>query len=488
MVEEPTRPRESVHRESHAESSARRNGSESLEEIEKILRDNRALQTELELRTEELRLTQGELEIARERSTRMYDDCMRAEAALSFTEERLRLTLEAANTGTWEWNTQTNENRWSANLWRMYGLAPDSCEASYNAWLQSVHPDDRDRVQRAVLESAAAGTEINAEWRVFSTAGEVRWLTSRGNIIRDDNGTATRYLGVVFDVTERKLTESRIGAAQIEMQALLAESERSRRAMLSVVEDQMESGRQIRVLNDELEQRVQDRTAQLTAANRELEAFSYSVSHDLRAPLRAMDGFSGALLADYEERLDEQGRHYLLRIKDASRRMAQLIDDLLGLSQVTRCEMNLEPVDLSAIAQQIAEDLHSQSPERQVEFDIAPGLVARADRNLMRIVLQNLLGNAYKFTSKCEQAQIRVGEREQSGSRVFFVSDNGAGFKMEYRDKLFAPFQRLHSTREFPGNGIGLATVQRIIARHGCQLWAEAAVNRGATFFFTLEA
>lgn len=242
---------------------------------------------------------------------------------------------------------------------------------------------------------------------------------------------------------------------------------------------------------DLLAQRVRERTAQLEAANKELEAFAYSVSHDLRAPLRSLDGFSTALLSRYHDQLDEQGRHYLERIQAASQRMGELIQDLLDLSRVSRREMSRQTVDLSALAREIAAELQAQAPQRQAEFRIANGLTAEGDPSLLRVALENLLGNAWKFTVQREQAVIEFGKMEVEGEPpfsplIFFVRDNGVGFDMTYADKLFAPFQRLHSQREFPGTGIGLATVQRIIARHGGRVWAEAAPDRGATFYFTL--
>jgi light-regulated signal transduction histidine kinase (bacteriophytochrome) len=208
--------------------------------------------------------------------------------------------------------------------------------------------------------------------------------------------------------------------------------------------------------------------------------------HDLRAPLRSIDGFSQALLQDYAGRLDDQGQDYLKRIRAAGRQMSQLIDDLLKLSRVTRSEMRREPVDLSALAQAIAAELQAAQPERQVEWSIAPGLVANADANLMRILLTNLLGNAYKFTARHPIALIEWGMLEQENRLVYFVRDNGSGFDMAYADKLFGVFQRLHSADEFEGTGVGLAIVHRIIKRHGGRVWAEGKINEGATFYFAL--
>ncbi len=241
---------------------------------------------------------------------------------------------------------------------------------------------------------------------------------------------------------------------------------------------------QIHRLNLELERRVHE----LATLNQELEAFSYSVSHDLRAPLRAIAGFSQALAEDYEATLDDQGKDYIRRIHAATQRLTQLIDDLLMLSRVTRSEMNRETtVDLSALASSIAAQLQSTQPERRSRFIIQPGLVTHGDAQLLRIALDNLIANAWKFTSKVPEARIEFGTAgTENGRTIYFVRDNGAGFDMAFADKLFGPFQRLHSGNEFPGTGIGLATVQRIIHRHGGRVWAEGQVGKGATVHFTL--
>jgi light-regulated signal transduction histidine kinase (bacteriophytochrome) len=226
---------------------------------------------------------------------------------------------------------------------------------------------------------------------------------------------------------------------------------------------------------------------ELEAVNKELEAFSYSVSHDLRAPLRSIDGFSQALLEDCLDRLDSIGQDYLHRIRSATQRMGQLIDDLLNLSRVTRSDMQMEEVDLSQITSRICTELQSSQPERQMEFAIEAGLRDRGDRHLLQVLLENLLQNAWKFTSKNPQAKIEFGAISKSkGISIYFLRDNGVGFDMAYNNKLFKPFQRLHGMHEFPGNGIGLATVQRVVRRHGGRVWAEGIIGEGATFYFTL--
>ena len=244
--------------------------------------------------------------------------------------------------------------------------------------------------------------------------------------------------------------------------------------------------RELAEMNQGLERRVLERTIELEAANQELEAFSYSVSHDLRAPLRALDGFSLALLQDYGEHLDDTGKDYLARVRAAAQRMGQLIDDMLMLSRVTRREMVREQVDLSALARAVLADLREAQPQRAVEADVADDLVASGDPALLRIVLQNLLMNAWKFTSRRPEAHIAVGEVRRDAGAAYFVRDDGAGFDATYVDKLFTPFQRLHAAEEFPGTGVGLATVARIVRRHGGSVWAEGAVDCGATFYFTL--
>jgi len=262
-----------------------------------------------------------------------------------------------------------------------------------------------------------------------------------------------------------------------------------RRAVLVVAEDiteRQQAEEAIQNLNADLERRVAERTAQLEATNKELEAFSYSVSHDLRAPLRSIDGFSQALLEDYGDRLDADGHDYLQRVRSATQRMSQLIDDLLSLARVTRSALHYESVDLSAHARAITDQLQQAEPDRQVEFLIAPDLIAQGDGRLLNVMLENLLGNAWKFTVKRPCATIEFGAVPYDGRVAYFVCDNGAGFDMAYADKLFGAFQRLHPMSEFAGTGIGLATVQRIIHRHGGHVWAEGAVEQGATFYFTL--
>lgn len=290
-----------------------------------------------------------------------------------------------------------------------------------------------------------------------------------------------------------KLSDDEIGQLAQSLNGMLGEMERATRelegsnaGLAREVAERRRAEEEIRRLNEELERRVKERTTQLEYTNAELEAFCYSVSHDLRAPLRAVDGFSQALLEDFPHDVPEDAKGYLTRIRSSTLRMGQLIEDLLNLSKVSRAELARREVDLGQIAQEIVADLRQREPAREVEVSIWDGLQANADGRLIRAALENLIGNAWKFSSRTGRPRIEVGAMRDGGQATYFVRDNGAGFDMKYANKLFGAFQRLHSANEFQGTGIGLATVQRIVHKHGGRIWADATPGKGAVFYFTL--
>jgi PAS domain S-box-containing protein len=376
----------------------------------------------------------------------------RAEQALRESEQRLQLAVESANLGLWDWDVPGQRIYYSPRWKALLGYADDELQADTSLWETLLHPEDRAAAQarlRAFLRQPIGAYED--EFRLRHRDGSYRWIRSHAMPIVGANGRPARMIGVHVDFTGRREAEDAV-----------------------------------RRLNADLEARVTERTAQLEVALRELEAFSYSVSHDLRAPLRAIDGFAQALAEELPPDLPNGHRHYLQRVRAAAQRMGSLIDDLLQLSRVSRHELSHVAVDLSTLAREIESELRRAQPGRQVTFSVAPGMVARGDPHLLRTALDNLLGNAWKYTSKHSSAHIAFGAERIDGERVFVLRDDGAGFDPAYADKLFGAFQRLHAPGEFEGTGIGLATVQRIVQRHHGRIWAEGAVERGATFYFTL--
>lgn len=336
--------------------------------------------------------------------------------------------------------------------------------------------------------------EYLADKRYVRKDGSIVWVTLAVSPMWAPGEPPTTNISMVLDVTQRKMAEERARAAQTETGRLLVEADRSRQALLSVVEDQREteaalrrSEGMFRQLNAELERRVSERTAQLEDANKELEAFSYSVSHDLRAPLRAIDGFSRMIVEDHSESLDSEGRRLLSVVSANARRMSQLIDDLLRLSRLGRSEMRLTSVDMSALVRTAFEEVvGDRSARDRIELRVGELPGVEGDPALLRQVWINLLSNAVKFSASREQAVLEVEGALGSGGAVYSVKDNGAGFNMAHAGKLFGVFQRLHGPTEFEGTGVGLALVKRIVLRHGGRVWAEGAVGQGATFSFSL--
>lgn len=372
-----------------------------------------------------------------------------AEAAVQRSRDDLNRAQAVAHIGSWRLDVRRNELVWSDENYRIFGV-PQGTPLTYEIFLGRVHPEDREYVDQQ-WKAALAGKPYDIKHRILVENGPVKWVRERAELEFDPTGALWGGIGTTQDITELHRAEEAI-----------------------------------RQLNTGLEQRVRERTAELTAANQELESFSYAVSHDLRAPLRAMCGFSQALVEDFGATLQGEARVYLEQIIRASRHMSELVDGLLILSRCTRGELRRDPVDLSALCERIRGELSRAEPGRQVEWQIQPDLVARGDPRMIEVVMNNLLGNAWKYTARQAAPVIRVYAEPADGRPCFCVADNGAGFDMKHTEQLFKPFQRLHRQEEFPGTGIGLATVQRILHRHGGTIHATAAVGQGAIFKFSL--
>ncbi len=382
------------------------------------------------------------------------------QAALSNSQKMLSEAQRISHVGSWELEPEHDRLCWSEETYRIFELDPDSLshlsgESFFAAHIEhfrnTVHPDDLPLLDAAYTASVKDHGPFENRHRLQLPDGRIKYVHERGETLYDSDGAPLRSIGTVQDVTERTLVEQELTAYR-----------------------------------NTLEKQVAARTAELLNANEELEAFAYSVSHDLRAPLRAIHGFSQILMEDYEQLLDDEGRDYLRRVCANTKRMGELIDDLLSLSRISRHQLDIGHISFTALVREISETLQQQNPERRVHFGIQADVSARGDVRLLRIMLANLLGNAWKYTSKSDNVRICFGCCQQEGQTVFFVRDNGAGFDNQYASQLFKPFQRLHTAHEFEGSGIGLATVQRIVQRHGGQIWAEAEPGKGASFYFTL--
>ena len=385
---------------------------------------------------------------------RVGDRIDRAEKALQESEERFRQLSEQSEEVFWFNSLHPERTLYvSPTVKRIWGLSAQGFYQNARAWEESIHPEDRLQVHRA-YEGTLAGKDnrFESEYRVLQADGSVRWVHHSGTLIRNKAGEIVRVGGLARDITVRKRIEE-----------------------------------EIRRLNEDLESRVAERTAQLTAANQELEAFSYSVSHDLRAPLRHILGFAELLNKNAGPVLDEESLRYLKTISDSVKRMGELINDLLEFSRMARSEMQKVTVHLDDVVKASLQDVDDETKGRNIAWKISPLGEVVGDPSMLRQVMVNLLTNALKFTRTRPQAEIEIGSLPGPGNEtIVFVRDNGVGFDMEYANKLFGVFQRLHRQQDFEGTGIGLANVQRIIVRHGGRVWAEAALDHGATFFFSL--
>jgi PAS domain S-box-containing protein len=389
------------------------------------------------------------------------DDCGGAEAGLETVEQRLRALIESSTEATGLIDAAGVIRYASPSTTRVLGYAAEACLG--RRAFDFVHPDDRQYVRKLAtpLVQQPRGV-VSAQYRVRHQDGSWRWLLGTATNLLAEPGVHAIVVSHQ-DITERKLAEEAAGQI-IGAPSMASDQSTSRQT----------------------EEALRRHAAELEAMNRELEAFSSSVSHDLRTPLTSIMGYNELLLDRYVDRLDDTGRAYLRAVHAASERMAQIIDDMLQLSRAGRAELQTEPVDLSALVGTVAADLRRLEPERRADFVIAPSVVVHGDRRLLRMAMENLVGNAWKFTRPQSLPRIEFGVAECDGQTVYFVRDNGAGFDMAEAHRLFRPFQRLHSERTFPGTGVGLATVQRIIERHGGRVWAAGAVGHGATFSFLL--
>lgn len=368
---------------------------------------------------------------------------------------RTRMATDASGVGVWEWSLRNNVLTWDAHMLTIYGVTqkPAGSTFNYADWLTFIHPEDRNEFEQRLLNFVETGGTYEAIYRIVRPDGEMRWTKASALIERDFEGNMLHVVGTIGDIT-----------------------------------DMMSNQARIQDLNTYLEKKVEERTANLQVVIAELEAFSYSVSHDLRAPLRAIDGFSNILMTSYADKLDATAHGFLDRIRLAAQRMGITIDDLLALARITRTVLEAEDVDLSRMASEVVSTLKDQDPLRVCDVHIQADMHEWADPAMMRIVLTNLIGNAWKFTSNSPHALIKFGAQMREGHLEYFVRDNGAGFDMAYSGKLFLPFQRLHHAQDYPGSGIGLATVQRVLSRHAGGIRAVGKVGAGASFFFWLGA
>lgn len=393
----------------------------------------------------------AELEKANVRLKCEVVERMRAEEALRESEMKYRIVAD--NTYGWEFwlNPEGRFIYTSPACLDITGYSADDFAADPDLFYRIIHSDDRSsfRSHRHEVEQKFKG-DVTA-FRIIRPDGGCRWIGHVCQPVFDNNGNFIGIRGSNRDISERKQAEV-----------------------------------EIRKLNEELEQRVLKRTAQLEASNRELEGFCYAISHDLRAPLNRLEGYSRAILEDCSELLDAQGRFYAERIEQGSLQLKRVIDVLLELSRLTRSELTVQDVNLSEIARLIIQELKEMHPDRVVEFDAAPDVMVKGDVGMLTIALKNLLDNAWKYTAKHSTAGIEFGIIEHKRRRVCYVRDDGVGFDMKFAKKLFKPFESIHCPGEYPGNGIGLATVQRVIQRHGGRIWAEGAIEKGATFYFSL--
>ncbi len=433
-------------------------------ETQRVAKDGRVIQVSVTISP--IRSRSGEIigasKVSRDITERKRSDALLKQSEETFrtmanslreTQARLNSTLGAAAVGTWTWDIYSNILTADEFTSRIFAL--DAQEASaglpVESYFEVIHVDDKALVADSLALSIDTGSPYNVEFRVRQANGEDLWLLSRGRVESDATGTATHFHGAVMDITEHKRAQETIQA-----------------------------------LNDDLERRVAERTIQLEEAVKELETFSYTVSHDLQAPLRTMNGLSQAVLEDFGPLLPEEGKHYLRTIRKNAQKMSTLVGDLLSFAASKHHDIAKQQLDTEQMVREILVDLEAQYTDRHIEVQVASLPPCLGDPNLLKQVWTNLLSNAFKYTRKCEHARVEIGWGAGTNGDAYFIRDNGVGFDMQYAERLFSVFQRFHSQQEYEGSGVGLATVRRIIQRHGGTIWAEAGEAGGATFYFTL--
>lgn len=409
-----------------------------------------------------------------------------AEENLKKSERLLKETQKISHIGGWEYDVESERMFWSDEVYNIHGVSKEYDPSNPDFETQFYLPEDRGKTIKAFRRLLENGESYDLIIRSIKADGTLIWVRTSGHAEQNE-GKIIRAFGNIMDITKQKQAEEKMLAANEEIQKLLKDAEESRHVLLSIVEDQQESQRQIQKLNAELEKRVQERTARLEEVIKELESFSYSVSHDLRSPLQHMTGFAQLLGKRANQILDEKSRHYLEIIIDSTARMGSLIDDLLSFSRMGRSEMMKKNVNIGSLVSEVINDFKIETKERDIEWKISPLPDVTGDPAMLKLVFANLISNALKFTNERNRAIIEIGSMPDIKDEIcLYVKDNGAGFDMKYVDKLFGIFQRLHRNDEFEGTGIGLANVRRIIHRHGGKTWAKGAVDMGATFYFSL--
>ena len=376
-----------------------------------------------------------------------------SESALKESEQRWQFALEGAGDGVWDLNLQSNKMYYSPKWKEMLGYSDNEITCSLNEWKQKIHPGDYKIVKEELRDLLAGNSRVlDSEHRLLCKNGQYKWIHATGKVmVLSNEGKPQRIIGTQRDITKRKQTEE-----------------------------------EIIKLNNELEQRVRKRTEELQNAVKELEGFSYSVSHDLRAPLRAINGFLNILEEDHFENIDEEGKRLMKIIENNSRKMGQLIDDLLAFSRIGRADLQKVKIDMNPLIESIYKDFTNPILQETYTFIVNQLPKVEVDPVLMHQAWANLISNAIKFTSKMENPTIEIGYAENENFYEFYIKDNGVGFEMEYANKLFGVFERLHSYKEYEGTGVGLAITNRIIARHGGKIWAKSEIDKGATFYFSI--